>query len=88
VLVQIPIASTAIKQSAGNLDSFISFLCPLNIIDVLLLQASTTTHSKLFRYWTNSLLDRKPPMSAALRESSGETKDIRKIPAGMLQSVI
>jgi len=27
LLVQIPIAMTAIKQSAGNLDSFIKFLC-------------------------------------------------------------
>ena len=49
VLMQIPIASTATTQSAGNLDSFINFLCPLNITNVLLLQASTVTASKLFR---------------------------------------
>jgi hypothetical protein len=41
--VQIPIASTATKQSVGNLDSFINFLCRLNITNVLLLQASTAT---------------------------------------------
>jgi hypothetical protein len=30
--MQIPIASTATKESAGNLDRFINFLCLLNII--------------------------------------------------------
>jgi hypothetical protein len=49
VLIQIPIASTATNQSAGNLDNFIKFLCPLNIIYHLLLQVSTGTASKLFR---------------------------------------
>jgi hypothetical protein len=47
--MQIPVASTATKQNAGNLDRFINFLCPLNIIYPLLLQASTGTVSKLFR---------------------------------------
>ena len=69
VLVQIPIASTATEQSAGNLDNFINFLCPLNITTCALLQASTATASKLFRHWTNYLVDRKPRMSAALRDS-------------------
>jgi hypothetical protein len=56
LVVQIPIATTATKQSAGNLDSFIKFLCQLNIINVLLLQASTETVSKLFRHGKNYLL--------------------------------
>jgi len=47
--MQIPIASSATKQSAGNLDRFINFLCPLNIIYPLLLQVSTVTASKLLR---------------------------------------
>src|SRR5206468_10109893 len=47
--MQIPIASTATKQSTGNLDRLINFLCPLNIINILLLQVSTGTASKLFR---------------------------------------
>jgi hypothetical protein len=55
---------------------------------LLLLQASTTTHSKLFRYWTNSLLAGKPRMIAALPESRGEIEHTRKIAAGMLQSLI
>ena len=41
VLVQIPNASTTTGQRAANLDSFIKFLCQLNIINDLLLQAST-----------------------------------------------
>jgi hypothetical protein len=51
VLVQIPNASTTIEQRAANLDSFIKFLCQLNIINVPLLQASTETLSKLFRHF-------------------------------------
>src|SRR5213596_2329005 len=47
--MQIPIASTATKQSTGNLDRLINFLCPLNIINILLVQVSTVTSSKLFR---------------------------------------
>jgi hypothetical protein len=87
LLVQIPIANTATKQSAGNLDNFINFLCRLNITNVLLLQASTGRASQLFRHWTNYSLDREPRMGAALRGSRSGTKDARKIQAGMLQSV-
>src|SRR4030095_4871052 len=47
--MQIPIASTATTQSTGNLDNFINFLCLLNITNILLLQVSTETASKLFR---------------------------------------
>ena len=59
MLVEIPIASTATEQNAESLNSFIKFLCQLNIIKILLLQVSTGTLSKLFRHWTNYLLDRK-----------------------------
>ena len=38
MLVEIPIASTATKQNAESLNSFIKFLCQLNIIKILLLQ--------------------------------------------------
>jgi hypothetical protein len=54
--VQIPIASTAIEQCAGNLDSFINFLCGLNIINTPLLQASTGMLLKLFTHLANYLL--------------------------------
>src|SRR5204862_2306783 len=56
VLVQIPIPSTTTEQRAANLDRFIKFLCQLNIINVLLLQASTETASKLFGHQANFLL--------------------------------
>jgi hypothetical protein len=49
VLAQIPIASTAINESAGHLDNFIKFLCSLNITNVLLLQALTEAAPKVFR---------------------------------------
>ena len=64
LVVQIPIATTATKQSAGNLDSFIKFLCQLNIINVLLLQASTETALKLFTHGTNYLVQHKSRASA------------------------
>ena len=89
VLVEIPIASTATKQSAGNLDSFINFLCRLNIINVVLLQASAETPSKLYRHWANYLLDRKSTNECTSYEiRARRIKGARKIPAGMLQSVI
>jgi hypothetical protein len=88
LLVQIPIASITTKQNAGNLRCLINFLCSLNIINALLLQASTETLSKLFRHGTNYLMHRKSQASTLyeicrLRNNGGRTN-----PAGMLQSVI
>src|SRR5207248_7857953 len=85
---QIPIPSTTTEQKAANLDSFIKFLCLLNIINALLLQASTETLSKLFRHWLKYLIHRKSRTSALyeirrLRNNGGP-----KTSAGMLQSVI
>jgi hypothetical protein len=54
--VQIPNPSTRTEQSAANLDSVIKFLSRINTINVLLLQASTKTLSKLFRHSKNYLL--------------------------------
>ena len=56
VLVQIPNPSTTTEQRAANLDSVIKFLSRINTINVLLLQASTETLSKLFRHSKNYLL--------------------------------
>jgi len=86
--VQTPIASTATEQSARNLDSFINFLCPLNIINVLLLQASTSTQLKLFTYQTDYLLFPQATTEYALRDSPAPEEAGRNNPAGMLQSVI
>ena len=43
VLVQMPIANAAADQNKRNLESFINFLCPLNIITCALLQALSET---------------------------------------------
>jgi hypothetical protein len=85
VLVQIPIASTATNESAGHLDRFINFLCPLNIINVVLLQASTETNSNYSGIRQNYLLGCRSQLACCNLRS--ETYNLQFFTGVLAQSV-